>query len=193
MLVASDGRACDGARLVSSRRANDLWMIAGCHVDRACREQRNYPHASGLRAAKRPCGPVRLCQRQTTATGLTAAVTATSPTSACLGRSAAAVHAAVSLPTWAAVMPEKRKVGRIAPTYLPGPRMICRMQRPATDEPAPSWRCSASFRSADLLRRGAQLGDHGRDMMIVACRSPDSERPHKIMGRCLSDHGLVRP
>ena len=34
---------------------------------------------------------------------------------------------------------------------LPGPRMICRMQRPATDEPAPSWRCSASFRSADLL------------------------------------------
>src|ERR1017187_5490194 len=126
MLVASDGRACDGARLVSSRRANDLWMIAGCHVDRACREQRNYPHASGLRAAKRPCGPVRLCQRQTTATGLTAAVTATSPTSACLGRSAAAVHAAVSLPTWAAVMPEKRKVGRIAPTYLIRARMRVR-------------------------------------------------------------------
>jgi hypothetical protein len=44
-----------------------------------------------------------------------------------------------------------------------------------------------------ILRRGAQLGDHGRGMMIAACRSPDSERPHKIMSRCLSDHGPVRP
>jgi len=43
------------------------------------------------------------------------------------------------------------------------------------------------------LRRGAQFDDHGRGMMIAACRSPDSKRPHKIMSRCLSDHGLVRP
>jgi MFS family permease len=52
---------------------------------------------------------------------------------------------------------------------------------------------AVSMNAQAVLRRGAQLGDHGRDMMIVACRSPDSERPHKIMGRCLSDHGLVRP
>ena|SRR5207302_1434345 len=36
----------------------------------------------------------------------------------------------------------------------------------------------------------------GRSLAGVArraCRSLDSRRPHKIMNRCLIDHGLVRP